>query len=342
MSYALTDMIIEVFENLGETTDLYPYGATYGVVSLASPGAQRILKWLNRAYRKVCNTQLPDGTFIRFRTLERHAFFTQSVLHTTINSVTSPTVIKVNGLFSITNKYSNWIVDIGAPDADSQGTEQHLIIANNTNSPPKLTLANPLVTTPLTGTPVNIYKKWWACSLNNNSSYYHPNEFISIDPKEDFLSAMWIFDIQSMRDIKRYEEKAPLRKNILANMYPGMFWDLETPAGGWGSQATSGGLAPGSIGGGIEFDVAPINGLTYELHYYGLNEALVSSNQQIMIPDQFTEMLVKWATKTGMLRDREWDAAYALRKEFETDMATAVQDGAMRFEYDLPYLWIDR
>ena len=42
-----------------------------------------------------------------------------------------------------------------------------------------------------------------------------------------------------------------------------------------------------------------------------------------------------------MLRDREWDGAYALRKEFEADMQTAVQDGAFRFEYDLPYLWID-
>ena len=332
MSYALTDMIIETFENLGESSDLYPYGATYGTVSLAAPGAQRILKWLNRAYRKVCNTQLPDGTFIRFRSLERHAFFTQNVINSTISAYIDSTHIQVTGLISVTNKYFNWIIDLGASSASQQGTEQHLVIASDASVPPILTLANPISTIPTVGSGVNVFKKWFACSLNSGANY-HAGEFIPIDPKEDFLSAMWIYDIQAMRDIKRYEEKAPLRKNILTQMYPGMFWDLETPGGGWGT--------PG-IGGGIEFDVAPTNGLTFELHYYGLNEALVSSAQQIMIPDQFSEMIIKWATKTGMLRDREWDGAYALRKEFETDMATAIQDGAMRFEYDQCYLWIDK
>ena len=342
MAYSLTDMIIETYENLGESSDLYPYGGTYGIVDLTTAGAQRIQRWLNRAYRKVCNTQLPDGTFVRFRSLERHEFFSQSVLALTVAAVIDSTHIQVNGLFPVLNKYKNWIIDLGAADASSQGTEQHLVIASDTTNPPVLTLANPITTTPSIGSAVNVYKKWWACSLNSSSSFYHPNEFIPIDPKEDFLSALWVYDIQNMRDIKRYEEKAPLRKNVLTQLYPGMIWELETPAGGWGTQATAGGLAPGSIGGGIEFDVAPTNGLTFELHYYGLNEALVSSSQMIMIPDQFSEMIVKWATKTGMLRDREWDAAYALRKEFEADMQTAIQDGALRFEYDTPYLWIDR
>jgi hypothetical protein len=341
MSYALSDMIIEVYENLGESSDLYPYGGTYGTVSLTTDGAKRILKWLNRAYRKVCNTQLADGTFIRFRSLERHAFFTQNVLNLVVASVPSSNTISITGLLPVLNKYSNWIIDLGAASADSQGTEQHLVISNTGANPPVLTLANPFTNTPVVGSKVNVYKKWWACSLDSSVSYYHTGEFIPIDPKEDFLSALWIYDIQSMRDIKRYEEKAPLRKNILTNMYPGMFWDLETPAGGWGAQATVGASVAGGIGGGIEFDVPPLNGLTYELHYYGLSEQLTSSSQMIMIPDQFTEMIIKWATKTGMLRDREWDAAYALRKEFEADMATAIQDGAMRFEYDNPYVWID-
>ena len=308
MSYQLADMVVEVYENLGESSDLYPYSATlgYGVVDLTTPGAQRILKWLNRAYRKVTNTQLPDGTFIRFRSLERHAFFTQGVINSTIANVIGTNQIKVAGLFPVANKYVNWIVDLEAASAGTQGTEQHLVIASDNSNPPILTLANPFTTTPTVGDPVNVYKKWFACSLNsdsNNPTLFHPNEFIPIDPKEDFLAALWIYDIQAMRDIKRYEEKAPLRKNVLTQVYPGMFWDLETPAGGWPAY----GALP--IGGGIEFDVAPTYGLTFELHYYGLNEALVSSSQMIMIPDQFSEMIVKWATKTGMLRDREWDAA---------------------------------
>ena len=110
-----------------------------------------------------------------------------------------------------------------------------------------------------------------------------------------------------------------------------MFIDIETPSGGWGVVG---------IGGGIEFDVAPVNGATFELHYYGLSEAMTTASQKPLVPDQFSEMIVKWATKTGMLRDREWDGAYALRKEFETDMQTAIQDGALRFEYDFPSLWL--
>jgi hypothetical protein len=332
MSYTVSDMIVEVFENLGESSDLYPYGATYGTVDLTTQGSVRLLKWLNRAYRKVTQTQLSDGTFIRFRSLERHAFFTNTVLALTVAAVPAPNQIQITGLLPIANKYSNWIIDLGAINANAQGTEQHLIIGNDTTTPPILTLANPITTTPTIGSTVNVYKKWWACSLNSGANY-HAGEFIAIDPKEDFLSALWIYDIQSMRDIKRYEEKAPLRKNVLTQIYPGMFWDLETPAGGWSASG---------IGGGIEFDVAPVNNLVFELHYYGLNEELKLADQKIMIPDQFSEMIIKWATKTGMLRDREWDAAYALRKEFETDMQTAIQDGAMRFEYDQPYLWIDK
>jgi hypothetical protein len=328
-------MLIEVYENLGESTDLSPYGATYGTVDLTQPGSIKLLKWLNRAYRKVCNTQLSDGTFVRFRSLERHQFFTQSVLNLTVKAVISSTQIQINGLIPVANKYMNWIIDLEASSASTQGTEQHLVIASDATSTPILALANPMTSLPNVGDPVNVYKKWWACSLNSGADF-HSGEFISIDPKEDFLAALWIYDIQSMRDIKRYEEKAPLRKNVLTNIYPGMFWEAEVPAGGWPAYGAL------QIGGGIEFDVAPVNGLTFELHYYGLNEQLVSADQEIAIPDQFCEMIIKWATKTGMLRDREWDAAYALRKEFETDMQTAVQDGAFRFEYDLPYLWIDR
>ena len=341
MSYTLSDMIIEVYENLGESSDLYPYGVTYGTVDLTTQGAQKLQKWINRAYRKVTSSQLADGTFVRFRSLERHAYFTQSVLNLTVSNVIDSTHIQITGLFSVVNKYQNWIIDLGASSASASGTEQHLVIANDASSPPILTLANPITTTPTGGSAVNVYKKFFACSLNSSSIFYHPNEFIPIDPKEDFLSALWIYDIQSMRDIKRYEEKAPLRKNVLTQIYPGMFWDLETPGGMWSAQATAGGLGLSSIGGGIEFDVPPTNGLTFELHYYASGEQLTVLTHSPLIPEPFSEPICKWATKIGMLRDREWDGAYALRKEFESDLQTLIQDGALRFEYDLPYLWID-
>jgi hypothetical protein len=331
MGSTVEDMVIEVYENLGESTDLNPYGLTYGTVDLTTAGAQRLLKWLNQAYRKVCNTKLADGTFVRFRTLERHAFFSQNIINSTVISIPATNQIQIDGLFPVANKYSNWIIDLGAADADSQGTEQHLVIASDDSDPPVLTLDKAFSTTPTVGDAVNVYKKWWACSLNSGADY-HDNEFIAVDPREDFLSALWIYDLQSMRDIKRYEEKAPLRKNVLTAIYPGMFWDLETPSGGWPASG---------IGGGIEFDVAPTNGLTFELHYYGVSEALTTASQQIMIPDSFASVIIKWATRIGMIRDREWDGQYALRKEFEYDIQSAVQDGAFRFEYDTPYLWID-
>ena len=76
MSYSLGDMITEVYQNLGESTDLLPYQpASYGTVDLTTAGAALLQKWINRAYRKVGSTQLPDGTFIRFRSFERRQFF---------------------------------------------------------------------------------------------------------------------------------------------------------------------------------------------------------------------------------------------------------------------------
>jgi hypothetical protein len=325
-------MIIEAFEDLGESTDLYPYGSTYGTVDLTTPGAQKLLKWLGRAYRKVCNTQLSDGTYIRFRSLERRQFFNQPVVACTVSSVPATNQIALSGLIQ-NHGYNNWIVDIGASTVSSQGSEQHIVIATDGSVNPVLTLADNITNAPSIGSSVNVYKKWFPCSLNalTTPASYHAGEFIPIDPKEDFLSALWIYDIQQQKDIRRYDERTPLYKQVLTQLYPAMFWDLETPSGGWAA----------GIGGGIEFDVAPVYGASYELHYYGLSEALTTAAQVPVIPDSFTEMIVKWAVKTGMLRDREWDGAYALRKEFEADMQGAIQDGGMRFEYDQAQLWIE-
>ena len=333
MSYNVSDMIIETFNNLGESTDLLPYGASYGTVDFTTAGAKTLLKWLNRAYRKVTNTQLGDGTFIRFRSLERKVFFRQTVVQATVVASADSTHLQLSGLIQ-NHGYANWIVDIGAATTSSQGTEQHLVTGSDGSASPILTLADPLLATPTAGTLVNVYKKWWACSLNaiTTPASYHADEFIPVDPKEDFGSVLWVYDIQMQKDIRRWDEKTPLYKNVLTQLWPAMFVDIETPSGGWGAAG---------IGGGLEFEVAPVNGLTFELHYYGQSEALVTSQQMPLIPDQFSEMLIKWATKTGMLRDREWDGAYALRKEFESDMQTAIQDGALRFEYDQSGLWIE-
>ena len=134
------------------------------------------------------------------------------------------------------------------------------------------------------------------------------------------------------KDIRRYDERTPLYQQVLTQLFPAMFWDAETPNAGWGASG---------IGGGIEFDVPPSNGYSFVLHYYGQSEALTSLAQTPLVPDAFSEMLVKWATKTGMLRDREWDGAYALRKEFEADMQGAIQEGAFRWEFDQAQLWIE-
>jgi hypothetical protein len=330
MSYTVSDMIIEVYENLGESTDLLPYSSTYGVVDLTTPGAQKLLKWVGRAYRKVANTQLSDGTFVRFRSLERKQFFTQNVVQATVVASPAANQVQLSGLIQ-NHGYNNWIVDIGAPNTSSQGSEQHLVIATSTDSNPILTLADSVYTTPSPGTLVNVYKKWFACSLNSGANY-HVGEFIPVDPKEDFLSALWVYDVQMQKDLRRYDERTPLYKNVLTQLFPAMYIDLETPSGGWGASG---------IGAGIEFDVAPVNGATFELHYYGVSEALTTASQVMLIPDVFSEMIIKWATKTGMLRDREWDGAYALRKEFEADMQGAIQDGAFRFEYDFPQIWVE-
>ena len=333
MSYTYGDMIREVYENLGESTDLYPYGGVYGTVDLTTAGAQMIGKWVNRAYRKVGNTQLGDGTYVRFRSFERRVFFRPTVIQATVVAAPATNQVQLSGLIQ-NHGYVNWIVDIGATTTSSQGSEQHLVIASDGSANPILTIADTWTTTPTVGQTVNVYKKWFACSLNavNSPASYHANEFIPVDPREDFLSAMWLYDVQMMKDIRRYDERTPQYEMVLTQLWPQMFWDLEGPAGGW---PTAG------IGGGILFDVPPQHASTYEMHYYGVPEALTTVGQYPLIPDAFVEPIVKWATKTGMLRDREWDGAYALRKEFEADMQTAIQDGGFRFEYDFPSLWVE-
>ena len=332
MSVTVGDMIRDVYEGLGEEVDLYPYSATlgYGTIDLTTTGAALILKWLNRAYRRLGNAKLPDGTMVRFRSLERRVHFFPYVVQGTVVAVPYANQIQLSGLIQ-GHGYVNWVLDIGAASQSAQGAEQHLISADITD-PTYVTvqIGDTWLTTPTVGQTVNVYKKWWACSTLSGASY-HVNEFIPIDPKEDFLSAMWIYDIQMMKDIRRYDERTPQYEYVLTQLWPAMFWDLEAPKGGW----------PAGIGGGILFDVPPQHASDYELHYYGVPEALTYVTQVPLIPDAFSDMIIRWATKIGMLRDREWDAAYAMRKEWEADLAMTIQDGEFRFEYDFAGLWLE-
>jgi len=111
------EMIIEVYENSTENTELNPY--TNGVFDINSAGAQKCLGYLNRGYGVICTWKDSKNRRIRFNELHKIINFKTTLLEGFIASGYAGSV-EISGLSTADNFYVDWCIKITSGTGSGQ------------------------------------------------------------------------------------------------------------------------------------------------------------------------------------------------------------------------------
>jgi len=119
----LEEMVVQVFEIIGEPSDLEIYDYTTGtpVVNATFPGFIKIASALNTAQRVIATWKFPSGQRIRFRELKKSIFYNLMQPSGNFSNYIPVSVSKLAansyrffGTFDITESYADAIVTFGS------------------------------------------------------------------------------------------------------------------------------------------------------------------------------------------------------------------------------------
>lgn len=143
------EMVIEVFEQLGEPSDINPLDGT-GAVDAASYGYGRILMSLNAGQRAIASWKDPStGHLFRFRSC-----FGQRIVQTNFIQATLATNGTVDSFVLPTGTYANNSL---RGQIAKIGNETRLVVANTGTT---VVVAPSFTNAPVSGDAVAIYRRW--------------------------------------------------------------------------------------------------------------------------------------------------------------------------------------
>jgi hypothetical protein len=302
------ELVTEIYEAAGEPSDLDIYDGS-GEFDIASVGAVAILKYLNRAYERLANWKLPNGTNIRFSSLNRRKLFkTESYATTAGAGSTVSAIVLAAGASSSDDHYVEWTIEIG--------TSRKVVLAYDATTL-TITPHEAFAVAPAEGAVVTLYKRFF--KFYTDTAGLHSGEGIEIDPQE-------IVAIQSVRDLTQERSLERMSRTDES----------------WG-QMVQGTGSPGmfaQVAGGIEFDLAPTTGEAFLIRYYGKPEALTVASQVPAIPGPWHEPLLYLGVWVTLKKDRATDEAYSLKRDIQDMIVQTVQESERSFEFESGQLYI--
>lgn len=284
------DMLIEIHSQLGKPTDLDVYEADGETVDISASGSVRILKWINRGYKRILMWRFPNGKIIRFRTAERKLYFPSVVITGTVAAAGTNSVTLDASAAAVADRYNGWTVEVG-------GIKKKIM---DYSAARIATINSAWSTTPSAGDAYSLYKNF---SLYVNSTAANAAEHIVLDPVGSLLSVIRITDMETGAVLQRADRTANFENALVSSGIPSVFQDRED---------------------GLFFDVAINEARYYELRYAGFPAELVNLTDEPLIPPQFHEAILLWALWWGLRRYQEWGGAYSTKKDLEDIMASAV------------------
>jgi hypothetical protein len=297
------EMIVEVFEALGEPSDLFPYTSGTVVVDMTTVGAIKILKWLNRGYKRILNWKFPNGHQVRFPVQQGEIFFSTVVKSGTVASATPTEVTLDGGVMANDDQYNGWIVEILA----GTGQGQVKVIVDFTAAR-VATLADAWDTVPDGTSTYALYKRSYSF---RGAAAVDVSENIPLNPIDQIASVLKITDVEGVMDL----------------------------AVGGGIEGFSSGLlshgTPSSyilLGNRIVFDVAADEVIWYRMEYSKVPEELALALDEPELPETFHEALILYAQWIGLRRSQEWGGAYSTKKDIEDLMQTLKTSIEMSYE----------
>lgn len=295
----LQEIVIDVFEQLGEPSDLSPYGATYGTVSTTSAGWIKLVGVVNRAMMAIANWKWPNGRQVRMRIPEAWSVFKANTRSGTITG--SGTSYVITGMPTGFNLLVGNMV-VGA----TSGATGVVTWSNGTS-----VVLGQIVGTFADSETVTVYQRHWRWSAQ--SSGYNPSTIYGIP----YIAAEGApIEIVSVTDLENQTELELTDKNtslVVAQALVGVPTQLRV------------------VSGGVLFDVFPEKDREFMVRYFRGPKPLTVADGAVEpeLPVQFHEAIVTWCKWWGLVRGQETETAYSVKKDLEDFMART------RTEYDL-------
>lgn len=297
------EMILEVYSQLGKPTDLRPLDGSGENVDLNSSGAQRILGWLNRGYRRILTWRFPNGRIVRFRTMERKLYFRTGTVSGTATAGTDTTVTLAAPAVAEANRYVGWIVEVVAGTGIGQRRKIMAYTAGRV-----ATVHKDWDVVPDATSEYRLAKNFY---LYRSAASAVDKEHIALSPVENIMAVMRVTDMDTGAVLPRADRTSSFEDSVMTIGIPSLFQDWDD---------------------GLYFDVAVDGSRYYELRYHGFPESLSALEQQPAVPPQFHEAILLWAVWWGLRRYQEFAGAYSTKRDLNDTMSTALQQFAMGSE----------
>lgn len=284
-------MIAEVYNELGESSDCDPY--TNGVLDPGSAGYQRILNWINAGLMHVATYKFTNGRQLRFRELSRTQNLKSQVTTTTVVLASGGGTALTVGLASyfVDHLYENWVLE----DADGNFYQVMSSLLNPGYPAPTLALDLELDTNFLgtVGDTLTLRRREYSIRT-------------TLGPYD------WTFDTAPLEIHRVWDNKQGLELTAVSDETT--LYDTRKTVG----DPTQFAL----FGQSIKFDVAPEDARWFSVSYFGMPPTLAAVADVPSLPVQFHEGIKLWALHLGFRQKEELDDAWKMAQNFTTFMAT--------------------
>ncbi len=306
------ELITEVYEQLGEPSDLNIYAADGTTYTHTNAGAVKILRALNLGQKAIAGWKDPvTGRHARFKCLQGSLFFRTKVYSDTVSSSSNSTfpysvVLTGTGLGTTDDQYNGWVIEING--------EQRLVV-DYTGSSYTFYLNDSFGTAPSAADTVKLYKRFYRLLP---SSHAFVAEHISL-PATTSGAFVEILKIQSVEDGTEVEPASRIED-----------WDAFPTGKG----------EPGEYyrqGDTIYFDVNQEDDQWFRMEYYRMPTPMSASTDAPELPENFHYAIALWANMWGQRRMQESSMVYAVRKELEDYMRSAVTEADVETYRQDPY-----
>jgi hypothetical protein len=287
----------EVFETLGEDTMMDPSTAE---------GRARLLRWANRAQRRVAFFRLKSGHLLRFPTLRVETMW-QAVAYTdtatyTVASSTDNTVT-CNNLPGVTaNRYRGWVVEIN---------DEHRLVVSQSGS--TLTINDDWNSNPAAADTYKLYKRWYDLV---DSGHAYASENIILDPVSAVYEILVLEDLQEEVSLV-YDDR--IETNIFTLKETGDPTTLRMD------------------GNRIYLDYNVEDTRYFRMEYYKYPAEMSADADEPDLPEVFHEAVLMEMERLAYRFKNQNNSAYSLKRDIEDFMNTVMLPGEMGFERRNPY-----
>lgn len=296
-------MIVEVFEGLAEPSDLFPYAAGTTTFDITAVGSVKILRWLNRAYKRIVNWKMPDGSQARFPCQDGEFFFKSVVKNGTVVAASSSDITFDASLDAVVDQYNGWIVEITAGLGVGQ---KRLLTSFSIGRLSSISVDWDVI--PDTTSSYSVYKRFYKFVP---SSAGDVSENIALSPINQIAAVRKLSDVSGLFDLAKGGGNETYIDGLFSSGTPSSYIVQNNR---------------------IIFDLAVDEVRWYRLEYARIPPALVAATDEPELPDSFNEVLILFAQWIGLKRAQEWTGAYTNKKDIEDLMRSLKSSLEMSFE----------